>query len=93
MFVTDRPSRAAYKAALTRFAEASARLEQERAAQGSDLRQVEQDYEDALLAFVASRDRLASTGEPACNSVPLPRAWSEQAQQFMDVPTADPDGA
>jgi hypothetical protein len=55
MFVTDHPSWAAYKAALTRFAEASARLEQERAARGSDLRRIEKDYEDALLAFEASR--------------------------------------
>ena len=93
MFVTDHPSWAAYKAALARFAEASARLEDERTAQGSDLRQVEQDYEDALLAFEASRDCLASTGEPACLPPTVPRAWSEQARRFLDVPTADPDGA
>ena len=93
MFVTDHPSWAAYKAALARFAEASARLEEERTAHGSDLRQVEQDYEDALLAFEASRDCLASRGAPACSPPSLPRTWSEQARRFTAVPTADPDGS
>ena len=88
MFVTDHPSWAAYKAALTRFAEASARLEDERTAQGSDLRQVEQDYEDALLAFEASRDCLERAGGPACVPPPLPRAWSEQARGSRLIRTA-----
>ena len=58
MPVTDHPAWAAYKAALARLAEVSARFE-EAQSKGVSSEAVEQEFQAALTAYDEARDRVA----------------------------------
>lgn len=59
MTLAGRPSWESYKRALARLAEAGTRLDTAQAEGAPNLAEAEREFEDALRAYDAARDRLA----------------------------------
>lgn len=75
MYMTDHPAWPAYKAALARLVEAGSRLEEAQALGSADLCEADQEFQNALSEYTATRERLTDSDLRGFDGAPVPLAW------------------